>query len=537
MNKIAKYLNQHILGNVLAGSSEIEFYSTDKSILKIKPQTIAVPRSTQDVRKIMRFASQLAEKNMPVSVTVRGKGNDKTGAAIGEGLVMLTGAMNQVLELDIKQRLVRVQPGITIGELNAVLATHGMIIPVSPKYNGHSVGGLIGNNLAGEASGKYGRLVNYVNQAEVVLANGDLMHTERVSKREVSRRKGMQTYEGNVFRKLETLIEDKGQVIDEFLATDTPDNTGYGMLANVRRKDGSMDILPLFFGAQGTLGVVSELILRAEYVSGRTDLLVIEAPNIDTARDLIDQIAPLGPSQLGFYSADVFAAAITQGYKYPLKLAADGKPLAEVVLTVVFDDLASRTRLRCIKRAMHFASKASAHATHANKDNLEQVCSVFDVVEDYLNVENKGVKIPVVDGAFIPRVRFGEYLAAIKALEKRLGVDLAVYGSASDGIYSIRPNLDLSVLAHRQLVFKLLKEYSVIVQGLDGNITGDGAEGRLKTIVTRANTDPQLAELFAAVKQIFDPHGVLNPGVKGEVDLKWLLAHLRSDYVEGIIKE
>lgn len=537
MSKIAKYLNQHILGNVFAKESDLETYSTDKSILRIKPQAIAVPKNTQDIRKVMRFVSQLAEKGINLSVTVRGKGNDKTGAAIGEGVVLLTGDMNKILEIDIKQRLVRVQPGITIDELNNALATHGLTVPVAPKHGGHSLGGLIGNNLAGETTGKYGRFIDYVNQIEVVLSDGDVLHTERIGRREVNRKKGLQSAEGEIFRRLDSLIDDREKLIDEFLAGDDIDNAGYEPISDVKRKDGSIDLKPIFFAAQGTLGIVSELIVRAEYVNKRPDLAVIEVPNTDAARDLIDLLVPLNPSQLGFYSSNLLAAAMLEGKQYPIELGSDKKPLGSVVLTVAFDDAAVRTRGRSMKKLQGYANQVSAKVVLSTDDNYEDVRSVFDVMETYLNLETKGTKLPIVDGAFVPFNLLGEYLAAIKALEKRLNVELPVYGSVLDGVYSIRPGIDLSKLTHRQLVFKLLKEYAGIIDGLDGNMAGDAAEGRIKTIVTRPSTDPQLLDLYKHIKEIFDPKHILNPGVKEDTDLKWLIAHLRADYSEGIIKE
>ncbi|MDR0397884.1 MAG: FAD-binding oxidoreductase [Candidatus Nomurabacteria bacterium] len=537
MSKIAKYLNQHILGNVFAKDSDLEMYSTDKSILKIKPQAVVVPKNTQDIRKVMRFVSQLADKGIKLSVTVRGKGNDKTGAAIGDGIVMLTGAMNKVLEIDTKQRLVRVQPGITIDELNNVLSTHGLIVPVAPKHGGHSLGGLIGNNLAGELTGKYGRFIEYVSQIEVVLADGDVVQTERIGKREVNRCKGIQDAEGEIFRRIDNLIDDREKVINEFLTGDDIDNAGYEPIVYVKRKDGTMDLKPLFFAAQGTLGIVSELIVRAEYITERPSLAVIEAPNTDTARDLIDVIVPLAPSQIDFYNSSLFAAAMAEGKRYPLELSGDGKPLSSVVLAVAFDDAAIRTRSRNLKKLRNYAIQADAKVVIATDENYDDVRGVFDVVETYLNLETRGAKLPIVDGAFVPFNLLGEYLAAIKALEKRLNIELPVYGSVLDGIYSIRPGIDLSKLTHRQLAFKLLKEYAGIVDGLDGNMAGDGAEGRIKTLVTRPSTDPQLIDLYKHIKEIFDPKGVLNPGVKSEADLKWLITHLRADYGEGIIKE
>ena len=83
MSKITKYLNQLIIGNVFDTPEILEAYSTDGSALKIKPKFVAFPESTEDIRKLVRFFNQIAAKNIPVSINVRGSGLDEGGADLG----------------------------------------------------------------------------------------------------------------------------------------------------------------------------------------------------------------------------------------------------------------------------------------------------------------------------------------------------------------------------------------------------------------------------------------------------------------------
>ena len=142
MNKIAVYLNSHLSGNVFDKDSILEAYSTDRSLLKIKPRLVAVPETTADIRKIVRFASQLSEKKYALPIAVRGSGLSKTGADLTSGIVISTEKLTHVRELDAHDRLVHVQAGITIGKLNAVLAPHGLTLPVHADPR-ETIGGLI----------------------------------------------------------------------------------------------------------------------------------------------------------------------------------------------------------------------------------------------------------------------------------------------------------------------------------------------------------------------------------------------------------
>ena len=130
MGKIARYLNQLIIGNVFDSPEILEAYSTDRSILKIKPKAVALPESTEDVQKLMRFCHQLATKDIKFSATVRGSGLDEMGADISNELIISTEKLNKLLESDKRERLVRVQSGITLRELNTALSVNGLTIPI-----------------------------------------------------------------------------------------------------------------------------------------------------------------------------------------------------------------------------------------------------------------------------------------------------------------------------------------------------------------------------------------------------------------------
>jgi len=116
MSKVAAYLRGHLAGEVSTRTDVREALSTDLGVLKIKPEMVIYPRTTNDIRKVCRFAWQLANKGHVLPVTVRGAGTDTTGAAIGKGVALVTTAhMNKIFEYDAKQKLVRYSLGLPLG--------------------------------------------------------------------------------------------------------------------------------------------------------------------------------------------------------------------------------------------------------------------------------------------------------------------------------------------------------------------------------------------------------------------------------------
>src|SRR5258708_7619977 len=265
MNKIAQYLQEHVAGEVVTSVDAREYFATDGSIFTITPSVVVYPRNENDVRKVARFSWQLAERQRVIPITARGAGTDQSGAAIGSGIILVFPAhMNRILELDTKTGNVTVEPGIIYGKLQQTLQTHGRFMPPFPASLEYStVGGAVANNAGGEKSVKYGSTREYVHTLCAVLANGEAVVTHRLTKRELSKKLGLTTFEGEIYRSLDALLEEHKTTLDHMARHITKNSAGYHLL-DVRHRDGSFDLTPLLVGSQGTLGIVTEITFGTE---------------------------------------------------------------------------------------------------------------------------------------------------------------------------------------------------------------------------------------------------------------------------------
>ena len=275
MSKVAQYLQQHVVGEVLTSIDAREYFSTDGSIYKITPQIIVYPRAENDVRKIARFSWQLAERGRLVPLTARGSGTDFSGGSLGQGVMIVFPAhMNKVLTLDPNKGFVSVQPGINYGKLQQTLLTHGQFLPPYPASLEYStVGGAVANNAAGEKSVKYGVTKDYAKQLRVVLANGEVITTKRISKKELGQKKGLPSFEGELYRAIDNVLNDSKKTIEGYVPSVTRSVSGYDIWS-IKGNDGSFDLTPLFIGSQGTLGIVTEIVLDTETYNPQKTLLV-----------------------------------------------------------------------------------------------------------------------------------------------------------------------------------------------------------------------------------------------------------------------
>lgn len=530
-SKVAQYLNEHLLGEVTTNEHIRRQYSTDGSVLRMVPDMVIYPRTTSDLRKVARFSWQLAEKGHQLPITVRGGGTDQTGAAIGSGVILDTRAhMSEIFEVDAKQRLVRVQPGVTFKALNDALRLHGLQIPSYPWLQAYStVGGAIANNGGGILSGKYGTTGEWIHQLEIVLSNGEILQTGRINKREVAKKKGLQTFEGEIYRNIDNMIIDNDELLDK-LAVDYRDNVGYN-LVDVKRRDGSIDLTPLFVGSQGTLGIISEVIMKAQPLTGQPLVGALAFADYDSARDGLDILRALDPSVLELIDGRVFEAAATRGKRYQFYADALEQGEVSAVVLVEYDqnDGAKKKIAKKIAKAFENDSVFVALERTPEKAAELQVLQQATVLMQLSDKSDLSAP-PLLEGAYIPSERLGEFAKAVAAIEKKHHVELPLCGHAGEHIYYTRPLLNFTKVSDRQKIFKLLAEWSVAVSAQDGCLIGADGEGRLKAAFAYRDLDEDVRALFKSIRELFDPLNIMNTGVKQAVELKKLAESLRGDY-------
>lgn len=535
MSKIAKYLNEHILGEITGAKAVRERFSRDRSVLSIKPELVMFPRVTNDIRKAARFSWQLAEKGHVLPLTIRGGGTSDTGAAIGKGLVINTTAhLSNIIYVALKDKdhFVHVQPGVTFKTLNDALNWHGLSVPTFPETAAFStVGGAVATNTGGQFSGRVGLTGDWVKRLEVVLANGDLIETSRLRKHDFNKKIGLQTFEGEIYRKIDGLIEDNQALINDKLSADNVDNTGYARIAQVKQRDGSFDLTPLMIGSQGTLGIISEIVLRTDYVSKDTAAMAAVVASIETARDVVDALRGLDPDSLEIIDGALFDQARVSGKSYPFFSTTDSDNAIGAVVYMQCNDFSEHARDRKLKKAAKILSKYNAIAVTSADHSVEELIAIREVASSIYSGDTGNDEYPpLLDGAYVPSDRQEEFSRAVSELADKHHVSLPLHIRVLDGVVFTRPALQLNKVADKQKVFKLINEYAQLVEKHGGTFLANSSEGRLKANAAYSVIDEDLHHLYEQIRAIFDPFGTLNPGVKQTSDLKTLVEALRSSY-------
>jgi FAD/FMN-containing dehydrogenase len=363
------------------------------------------------------------------------------------------------------------------------------------------------------------------------LANGEVIETFRVSKRELNKKLGLATFEGEIYRALDALLEEQKQVVESIDIKVTKNNAGYNLL-DIRRKDGSFDLTPLFVGSQGTLGIISEITLETEVYNPETVLMVADFEDLDMLQAAVLELRRLPEMPSAIEMVDGNLLKLVAEVNPNLLKNVVKTPFPAAILLVEFDNHSERTQKKVFKKAQKIFEKyARRQVTELDRLKQEELWKIRHASATIVaQADGNRKAIPIIEDGIVPVDRLKEYLDGVYALFAQAGLKVAAWGHAGDANLHLQPFLDLSQVGDRQKTFKLMDDYYKLVLSLGGSTAAEHNDGRLRGPYLPAVYGPDVYSVFQKVKQIFDPYGTLNPGVKINVGLEDIKPLMRSSY-------
>ncbi|HSW78730.1 MAG TPA: FAD-binding oxidoreductase [Candidatus Babeliales bacterium] len=531
MSKIAHYLQEHLNGEVTDSLEVRRYFAKDASILQIMPSVIVYPANENDVRKTMRFSWQLAERGKVLPITSRGGGSDTSGAAIGSGVVMVfTSHMNRVLALDPKKEYVTLEPGITFGNLQQTLYTHGLFLPPYPASSAYAtIGGGLANNVIGEKTVKYGDMAKYVEKLSVVLADGEIIETAPLSKRELNKKLGLTTLEGHIYRGVDALLEENQSLLRDEKARMLAQHNRVGYNLFDVKKKGSFNLTPLFLGSQGSLGIITEATLQLVRHNPQVELAILSLNSLSDLQDALSHIVDLKPSiceMINRAAVDQINSINPNQLKGLLS-----NPKADIHLILEFDDGKEADQKKAIKKLVKLAEKSSSHLNVADTNEERAKIHKFQraVATMFVNSRGNAKAVPVAEDVSVPTDRLSDFLNQAVKIYSVAGLQPAFWGHAASGVVRMRPVLDLAQIGDRQKLFKVQDAIYNTALTMGGSLSGSAGDGRMRAPYLGHMFGKDAAKMMLAIKKIFDPYGILNRGVKTATAAE-VKAMMRSEY-------
>ncbi|MFA9455069.1 MAG: FAD-binding oxidoreductase [Candidatus Aminicenantaceae bacterium] len=452
-----------ILGErgVVTDPDAMQPYSHDEfalSEIAHMPEVVVKPETVEQVAGIMQLAS---EKRIPV--TPRGGATGLAGGCVPSqgGLSLSLERMNRILEIDTANQMAVVEAGVTLSEFFERVEDAGLFFPPHPGDEGAMIGGLIATNAGGARAVKYGVIRNYIRGLEVVLPTGEIIHPG-------------------------------GKVMKS--------STGY-------------NLVNLFIGSEGTLGVVTQAVIQLMPKPAVTRSLIIPYDDLQSAIDTVPDIiqAKIQPMAVEFLTREV--VTITE------KMLNQSWPCSQgTTYLLIILDAASEAEMDTLSEAVaqvcldHEALDVFVADSPQKQEQVLGIRSkIYEAIKDR-NIETLDI--------VVPRAEIARHVARIQEVQDKYGLWLPTYGHAADG--NVHTHIMCARLEEGEIVPLSDDEWKPLLEKVradlyqdcrerDGMISGEHGIGLVKKAYLSYVLDAEEIALMKRIKQAFDPQHIMNP--------------------------
>jgi FAD/FMN-containing dehydrogenase/Fe-S oxidoreductase len=464
-------------------------YSSDASNYRVVPAVVVFPRDVEEVLATLDICRMDG-----VPVTARGGGTSISGNAIGSGVVLdFSRHLNHVLEVDPAARTAVVQPGAILDTITAAAAPHRLRFGPDPSTHARAtIGGALGNNACGPRALRNGRCVDSAVELDIVTGSGDRLAAGRYGHQPLP-------VDG-----LETLIRQRLDLIRREFGRFSRQNSGYA-LEHLLPENGR-DLARFLVGSEGTLGVIVQATVRLVTSPAATVLAVLGYPDVAAAADAVTRLLPHVPAALEGLDArlvDLVRAGRRRAV-VPELPRGGGWLFVETVGDTPDEARAAAAKLigdaDCLDSAIFAEAAAEA---------------LWRVREDGAGLSGRTPANkpawPGWEDSAVPSDRLATYLRELRSLLDDHGFDGLMYGHFGDGCVHAR--IDFPLATQPQTLRDFVTEAARLAAGHGGSLSGEHGDGRARSELLPYMYSAEAIGTFAAVKRLFDPDNVLNPGV------------------------
>ncbi len=502
---LADALRTKIEGDVLFDKFSRGRYSTDASIYQIEPVGVVVPKSIEDVRVAAAMA-----RDAGVALLPRGGGTSQSGQTVGRALVVdFTRHLNRIVETDFENRTCWVEPGIVLDDLNRQIKASGLWFPVDVSTSSRAtIGGMTGNNSCGTRSIRYGIMRDNVLAIDALLTDG-------VSARfEAQPRNSLPPSAQSLAADLTAL----GATEAAHIRTAFPDvsrRVGGYLIDALLPGGGPPNIATLLCGSEGTLAISERIKLKLSPQPKNRALGVCHFPTFRAAMEAAQHIVKLGPVAVEVVDRTLIELARDIAMFRPvMEEFVRGKPDALLLVEFAEDDQAEN--LRRLDRLAELIGDLGQPNAVIKVAGAAQQAAIWGVRTSGLNImmsmKSDGKPVSFIEDCAVPLEHLADYTERLTAVFEKHGTKGTWYAHASVGCLHVRPVLNLKLEHDADTMRAIAEEAFAMVKAYKGSHSGEHGDGLVRSEFHELMYGRKTVELFEAVKDRFDPKGIMNPG-------------------------
>ena len=557
---IADDLKGVIKGDVDVSEETLTRASHDASLFEVRPQVLVQPKDVEDVKKLVAYASE----HPGVNLTARSAGTDMSGGPLTESVVVeFTKYFNRIKEVGDGYAVT--EPGVYYRDFDkATLEKGGQIMPSYPASRELcTVGGMAANNSGGEKTLTYGKTERYIRRLKMVCADGNEYEFKPLTINELQAKKGLNTFEGDIYRNMHQLIDSHRDLIDKARPLVSKNSCGYYLWNVMSNCDGwtspieypmapahghecTFDLTKMIVGSQGTLGMITEIEYALVKPKLHSHLLVVFLTDLKQLGETATHILQYKPESFESYDDQTLKVAlkflpqlmkqmggnlITLGLEFiPEMMAVLEGGLPKLVLMAEFtadtDEEALKNALEAQASLKGFHEKTRVTKTENDEHKYWVIRrESFNMLRKHIH----GVRTaPFIDDFVVLPEKLPEFLPKLYSILDPYKKDLTytIAGHVGDGNFHIIPLMNLADEKAHKIIEELSVKVYELVHEYKGSITGEHNDGIIRTPFIKMQYGEEVYKLFEQTKKIWDPKGIFNPGKKVGGTLEYAFKHV-----------
>lgn len=499
-------------GDVVTDETTLAPYAHDISVFTKKPARVYFPRSTRDVVTLVRQTLEDREDGKDVSLTVRAGGTCMSGGPLTEDSVVDMTRYMTAVSIDPVAQTATVEMGAYFRDVEDAAAKHGLMFapyPSSRRICG--IGGMIGNNASGEKSVRFGATGDNVLSMEVVMADGTVTTVAPKPVAAVT-----DTRERAVLSLAEQYRDSLRAATGEVKKA----ASGY-RLEKVLSGD-TFNAIPLFAGAQGTLGIITKATLKLVPIPEHLSLLVVSAERLEDIPVIVNEIFRFNPEAVETFDINTFNKAREHLSEHANRALPYVVPDAKIFILAEFSET-TREATDAQAAGCYEALSGRGYVVKQVTDETD-IASIWEVrrnsfllMRDHNPAGYKAV--PCIEDVIVPVPALTEFIGELNNILIRRNISYGFHGHIGDGSLRIVPVFKVDSPTLIDDITGLMVEVFALIKRLRGNISADHSDGIIRSPFLRDFYGEELTKVFAEIKNIYDPKLIMNPGKKVNVPL------------------
>ena len=528
-------------------------YSHDASLFEVKPQVVVYPKNVDDIKTLVKYASAQKTQDANLSITARSAGTDMSGGAVNDSIIAdFSRHFTKIFE--ITPQLGHAQPGVFYRDFEKATLEQGALMPSYPASRELcTIGGMVNNNAGGEKSLEYGKTENFVTELKIVLADGNEYTVGPLSKAQLDVKMQLTTFEGEVYRKTFELVDKHYDAIKAAKPNVTKNSTGYNLWNIWDRETGVFDLTKLIIGAQGTLGLTTDIKFRLVPKRPHSGLLVAFLHDIDRLGEVINVVMKHKPATFESFD-DVTLWLSIKFMPYFLKMLGPQK-FIHLLITLIPDGFMLLGGIPKLIIMVEFDGetveevKTKIKALHSELDLKHKYYEITAEEEDPTEASSEKYWImrrqsfqllrqkvkdkhtaPFIDDLVVNPEYLPQFLPEMRKIIKKYNLFATIAGHMGDGNFHIIPLMKLEEKDERDKLRPAMTETNELVLKYHGVLSGEHNDGMIRGPWLQRTYGDEVYGYFQDVKNIFDPQGIFNPHKKANADWDWTMSHVRQSF-------